>query len=68
MVVFGHSASNIKGDLNYHEFVRLIYSFHMEFFFFISGLFALLSIKKRKGRLFSNKVKTLLYPFLCGLF
>jgi fucose 4-O-acetylase-like acetyltransferase len=71
LVVYGHVA---RGVLNAglavdSEFVmlidRLIYSFHMPLFFFLSGMFFIGSLGKRDTSSFIiNKLHTLIYPYL----
>src|ERR1700761_1274280 len=70
LVVYGHTAQGAahrgwwKGPgMAISE--NFIYSFHMPAFFFVSGLFALGSIRRRGARDFIlEKVKSILYPYL----
>lgn len=71
LVVYGHVA---RGVLNAGIAVdkellllldKLIYSFHMPLFFFLSGLFFVGSLQKRTtSGLIINKLHTLIYPYL----
>ncbi len=46
-------------------FNNIVYTFHMELFFFLSGLFVLKSIEKRGSYAFVlSKISTILYPYL----
>jgi fucose 4-O-acetylase-like acetyltransferase len=70
LVVYGHTAQGMihrnwwvgPGAIFSDEF---IYSFHMPAFFFVSGLFAMSSLRKRGSRQFAvDKLKTILYPYV----
>jgi fucose 4-O-acetylase-like acetyltransferase len=71
LVVYGHVARGAEGAglyLNEGQFRivdSIIYSFHMPLFFFLSGLFFHRSLQKRGNAGFiTNKIDTLLYPYL----
>lgn len=57
LVVMGHSCSSNTGDLN-----RLILSFHMPLFFFLSGVFAKKIESKMLWEVAKKKAKKLLIP------
>ena len=70
LVVYGHTAQGMThrgwwvspGAFFSRTF---IYSFHMPAFFFVAGLFALGSARKRGGKGFAlEKLKTILYPYV----
>ncbi|MGN5151061.1 acyltransferase family protein [Aeromonas enteropelogenes] len=66
LVVLGHSiqVSRINFDDNF--LFRVIYSFHMPFFFLVSGYLAFSQLKKKGISVFSfkRKVVMLLIPFI----
>lgn len=71
LVVYGHVArglhsAGIGASLGWPALVdRVIYSFHMPLFFFLSGILFLQSLDKRGARgLLCGKVDTVLYPYL----
>jgi fucose 4-O-acetylase-like acetyltransferase len=73
LVVYGHvqqglflSGMKIPEYFFYTE--KIIYSFHMQLFFFISGFFVERSLKKGIGEFFWDKVKVLLYPYFLWSF
>lgn len=71
LVVYGHVARgvhNAKLPID-HDFYamadRIIYSFHMPLFFFVSGYFFLKSLEKRgAANLVAGKLYTVLYPYV----
>ena len=46
LVVFGHMLEFTPGYTNTHDIYRIIYSFHMPVFIFVSGYFARFSPRK----------------------
>ncbi len=71
LVVYGHVARglyNAKIEMNVNSFQlidSIIYSFHMPFFFFLSGLFFYDSLQKRTVTGFlANKFDTLVYIYI----
>lgn len=71
LVVYAHVARGVFNaglPINHDFYVladRIIYSFHMPLFFFISGYFLLKSLAKRSAvQLIGNKAGTVLYPYL----
>jgi fucose 4-O-acetylase-like acetyltransferase len=71
LVVYGHIARGVfNAGINYDHKIYLItdhiiYSFHMPLFFFLSGLFFVASLEKYgAGKLFYNKLDTLIYPYV----
>lgn len=68
LVVYGHvqqglylSGMNVPPSFFYTE--KIIYSFHMQLFFFLSGFFIERSLSKGTGVFIWDKVKVLLYPY-----
>ncbi|MDO9043398.1 MAG: acyltransferase [Desulfocapsaceae bacterium] len=71
LVVYGHLlSSGYHAHLNIQEHFfalsdSIIYSFHMPFFFFLTGLFVEMSFQKRGAqKFFINKIKYIAYPYL----
>lgn len=71
LVVYGHvargvfNAGMIEGEELFKYVDKIIYSFHMPLFFFLSGVFFVQSFDKRGGRgLLINKLNSLVYPYL----
>ncbi|MCG6540070.1 acyltransferase [Pseudomonas sp. KSR10] len=71
LVVYGHVARGVFNaglpieEDRYLLVDSIIYSFHMPLFFFLSGLFFYDSLMKRgKTGLITNKVDTVVYPFI----
>jgi len=71
LVVYGHVARGVFNaglPMDQDEYLlvdSVIYSFHMPLFFFLSGLFFYDSLVKRgKAGLITNKVDTIIYPFI----
>ena len=71
LVVYGHVARGVlnAGILVDEKLIvlvdKIIYSFHMPLFFFLSGLFFMGSLTKRGVQgIFVNKINTLIYPYL----
>lgn len=71
LVVYGHLlSSGYHAHLNIQEHFfalsdSIIYSFHMPFFFFLTGQFVEQSFQKRGAYVFlSNKIRYIAYPYL----
>jgi len=71
LVVYGHVVAGVvnSGIPHPNKFFEIsysvVYSFHMPLFFFLSGLFFYPSFKKRGASgILSNKVDTILYPYI----
>ena len=71
LVVYGHVARGVFNaglPMEEDRFLlvdSIIYSFHMPLFFFLSGLFFYDSLMKRgRAGLITNKVDTVVYPFI----
>ena len=71
LVVYGHllsSGYHAHLSIQEHFFAlsdSIVYSFHMPFFFFLTGLFVEQSFQKRGARNFLiNKIKYIAYPYL----
>lgn len=71
LVVYGHllsSGYHAHIKINEHFFSlsdSIVYSFHMPFFFFLTGLFVEQSYQKRGARNFlANKIQYIAYPYL----
>lgn len=63
LVVLGHSFYSVESPLN-----KIILTFHMPLFFFLSGLVAKIGDKRTGGRFVLGKLKTILLPqILLGL-
>jgi fucose 4-O-acetylase-like acetyltransferase len=67
LVVLGHNWFSIAGP-HASELHRVIFSFHLPLFFFLSGVF--LNPEKRLGRVAADKCRSLLTPYIivCCLF
>jgi len=70
LVVYGHvmrglyNAGLLSNALLFNFLDKVIYSFHMPLFFFISGLFFVQSIERRGVvGLVNSKIKTIAYPY-----
>lgn len=69
LVVFGHVIQNSMianaQDFYMNELFRVIYSFHMPLFIFISGYLIAFSInRKSKNEILKSRIKGLLIPFI----
>jgi fucose 4-O-acetylase-like acetyltransferase len=69
LVVYGHVIRGLYGSgiINkdfYYYSDTFVYSFHMPLFFILSGYFFPHSIKKRWATFTTNKIQTLIYPFI----
>jgi fucose 4-O-acetylase-like acetyltransferase len=70
LVVYGHvvrglHSSKIIGEQIFYFSDTLVYSFHMPLFFVLAGLFFMKSMGKyTSGKLFVEKCKTILYPYI----
>ena len=68
LVVYGHVQQGLylagmKVPQCFFYAERIIYSFHMPLFFFLSGIFAEKSLSKGRGVFVWDKIKVLLYPY-----
>jgi fucose 4-O-acetylase-like acetyltransferase len=68
LVVLGHAIERGINDYVNNEVFRLIYSFHMPLFMFLSGYIIFGTVKKPEGKWLWAKVKRLLIPFLIWSF
>jgi fucose 4-O-acetylase-like acetyltransferase len=71
LVVYGHAARGIRSaglPVDHTVFLlvdSVIYSFHMQLFFFLSGLFFASGLTRRGAAgTFANRVDTLVYPYI----
>lgn len=71
LLVYGHVANGLSnagietGFKFFETIYRIIYSFHMPLFFFLSGYFFYTSLTKRgRIKLVLNKIDTIAYPYL----
>ncbi len=72
LVVYGHVARGVynagipfKNESLYQLVDGVVYSFHMPLFFFLSGIFFLDSLKRKKAwGLILNKIDTIAYPYI----
>jgi len=68
LVVLGHAVQhNLPKTFDSHPIFRVIYSFHMPLFMFISGYVSCISFKGNIGTLFS-RLRTLMLPFWSWFF
>lgn len=63
LVVFGHAIQSASPDFDANPIFRLIYSFHMPLFIFLSGAVASYSKRPLNMDYIKNKLSTLLLPF-----
>ena len=66
LVILGHRFMSNTIDGAHHPMAIIIYSFHMAFFFFISGYvneYTRQLVRKGAKRFMLNKVRTLMLPF-----
>jgi uncharacterized membrane protein YcfT len=74
LVVFGHVWRGLHGagivipEETYQFTDRLIYSFHMPLFFFLSGLFIERSAQKGSAQFLKDKLATIAWPYLVWTF
>ena len=74
LVVYGHvarglySAGIFTNVYIYQITDRVIYSFHMPLFFFLSGFLFVTSYNKRRNKIILNKIDTLVYPYILWSF
>lgn len=68
LVVFGHAIQNASVDFDARPVFRLIYSFHMPLFIFLSGAVASYSRRPLNMDYIKNKFMTLLVPFMAWAF
>ncbi len=68
LVVFGHAIQSASLDFDSKPIFRLIYSFHMPLFIFLSGAVASYSKRPLNIDFIKNKAITLLVPFMAWAF
>lgn len=67
LVVVGHIPFYFEGFNQHSLLMKIIYAFHMPLFMFVSGYFALNTLKKPFYKLLSSKIRQLLFPAVfCG--
>ncbi|MBY0579675.1 MAG: acyltransferase family protein [Burkholderiales bacterium] len=70
LVVYGHVARGLfhagiyQDQTSFDLIDKIIYSFHMPLFFFLSGIFCISSFEKRGMKLVFNKIDTVFYPYI----